>query len=307
MKLLVVGGNGFVGSSVVKHAVKRGWDVVSVSSSGRPFETKEGFSPSWTRRVEWRKGSPFEPATIADVLPSCTAAVSTLGILLETDYKSNKQPTLFGLLRGALAHATGDRGNPLARSSKHLKTYERINKDAVLSLLDAVIASRQPSNEQLQFPFVYLSAEDIFRPWIPFRYIATKREAERLIQARLAALKQSSIRPVFVRPSLIYHPHQRPLTTLPASVLEASAHVHRLINGDSARDGPAMIENASSSEPGSALQSLQSLLSVPPVHVDAVGEVVCRSLEDRAVEGVVDVARMRQLLARQAFNIEHVI
>ena len=56
-------------------------------------------------------------------------------------------------------------------------------------------------------PFVYLSAEDIFRPFISPRYIETKREAEQAILDRLASSSedasspQRSIRPVFVRPS----------------------------------------------------------------------------------------------------------
>lgn len=45
-----------------------------------------------------------------------------------------------------------------------------------------------------------------------------------------------------------------------------------------------------------AITSLASLLTVPPIHVDAVGEAVCRSIESPEVEGVVDVARMRGML-----------
>lgn len=52
--------------------------------------------------------------------------------------------------------------------------------------------------------FVYLSAEDIFRPFVPARYIATKREAEATIMRRvgeLQRLKHRAIRPILVRPS----------------------------------------------------------------------------------------------------------
>ena len=43
-RLLVVGGNGFVGSAVCKQALSRGWEVISISGSGRPFRTPRGLS-----------------------------------------------------------------------------------------------------------------------------------------------------------------------------------------------------------------------------------------------------------------------
>lgn len=51
LSLLVVGGNGFVGSSIVKAAVARGWNVTSLSRSGSPYKSPQGHSPAWTRKV----------------------------------------------------------------------------------------------------------------------------------------------------------------------------------------------------------------------------------------------------------------
>ena len=48
-------------------------------------------------------------------------------------------------------------------------------------------------------PFVYLSAEDIFRPWIPARYIRTKREAEQGLSEMTHG--RSDYRAVYIRPS----------------------------------------------------------------------------------------------------------
>lgn len=58
------------------------------------------------------------------------------------------------------------------------------------------------SHEELNGPrpFVYVSAEDIFRPFIPARYIETKREAELGIENMVA--KDPNYRAVFVRPSV---------------------------------------------------------------------------------------------------------
>lgn len=46
---------------------------------------------------------------------------------------------------------------------------------------------------------MYVSAEDIFRPIIPARYIETKREAEQYIGQKVAG--NPSYRAVYIRPS----------------------------------------------------------------------------------------------------------
>jgi hypothetical protein len=71
VRLLVVGGNGFVGerdtlgrsalenkvlnvvpgSSICKRAVSRGWEVHSLSRSGKAWTTPKGHSPAWTQKV----------------------------------------------------------------------------------------------------------------------------------------------------------------------------------------------------------------------------------------------------------------
>ena len=58
-QILVVGGNGFVGSAVCEEAVKRGFQVMSMSRSGRPARSKE----SWMDSVEWIKADALKPET----------------------------------------------------------------------------------------------------------------------------------------------------------------------------------------------------------------------------------------------------
>ena len=48
-------------------------------------------------------------------------------------------------------------------------------------------------------PFVYISAEDIFRPIIPAAYIETKREAEKQIERMMEG--RTDYRGVYLRPS----------------------------------------------------------------------------------------------------------
>lgn len=66
--------------------------------------------------------------------------------------------------------------------------YERINRDSALTVLRAFLETRptftssssaaSTISETPTNPFIYVSAEDIFRPFVPDRYISTKREAE---------------------------------------------------------------------------------------------------------------------------------
>lgn len=46
-----------------------------------------------------------------------------------------------------------------------------------------------------------------------------------------------------------------------------------------------------------ATSSLRNLLTVPPIHVDAVGEAICRAVSDQDIEGVMDVRKMRRMLS----------
>lgn len=78
---------------------------------------------------------------------------------------------------------------------------------AALAMLQAYADSTPSDSLSTPSPFVYLSAEDLFRPFVSPRYIETKREAEQLILEKLASnsadveTHHREIRPVFIRPS----------------------------------------------------------------------------------------------------------
>lgn len=118
-------------------------------------------------------------------------------------------------------------------------------------------------------------------------------------------------RPIFIRPSssaladsrcvgvdrhlgLIYHPIINPMSTLPATALNAAATVQALL--------PASLQlsNIFPTSPSKLLSpastSLASLLTIPPIHVDTIAEAVCMSIEDETVRGVVGVKEMRRML-----------
>ncbi|GAA5885355.1 hypothetical protein JCM16303_006016 [Sporobolomyces ruberrimus] len=309
MKICVFGGSGLVGSSIAKKAVKRGWNVVSVSQSGKPFRTPAGHSPAWVDQVEWTKGTPFDPTSYAKVLPSCDALVSTLGILLEDDYKQSGQAQPLSVLRSVVGNLIGETRNPLKKRGE--KTYERMNRDSAIEAFRAFRQSRSvpscTSPSTAPSPFVFISAEDVFRPFVPSRYIESKRQAEKTImEESLEDVGERGIRPIFIRPSLIYHPHLAPASTLPATLFEATSHLHSLIPSSlhlrtsTTSSSPLF---PSEEELPSSWNSFARLFRIPPIHADAVGEAVCRSIEGENVRGPVGVQDMRRMLGFEPVGV----
>ncbi|RID45915.1 hypothetical protein BRARA_I02609 [Brassica rapa] len=72
-RVVVLGGNGFVGSAICKEAISKGIEVVSVSRSGRP-----SLQDSWLDQVTWVTGDVFY-LNWDEVLLGATAVVSTIG------------------------------------------------------------------------------------------------------------------------------------------------------------------------------------------------------------------------------------
>lgn len=73
-KVLVLGGNGYVGSHVCKEALGKGFPVMSLSRSGRP-----GVHEPWADSVTWVRGDLFEPAKWENELDDVSAVISCVG------------------------------------------------------------------------------------------------------------------------------------------------------------------------------------------------------------------------------------
>ncbi|TDL24762.1 mitochondrial protein [Rickenella mellea] len=305
--ILVVGGNGFVGSAVCKAALARGMQVTSISSSGRSYKTPKGHSPAWTSKVNWLKADALDPSSYARLLPDKTAIVHTLGTLFEdTRYKAALKSGNLGAVAGSfLGSMLGGTGNPLAAGSNSKGSYETINRDSALRVCETFVSGDHQSAEVTgPRPFVYLSAEDIFRPFIPSGYIETKRHAELGISA--ITRSQPGYRGVYIRPSLIYHPYIRPLTTPIATLLDLSATLHRKLPPNLPTPsnvlrsiGSALSDNTSTPSEGlspSSFSSVANALVIPPIHVDHVAEAICLAIQNDDVAGVVGVKEMRDLI-----------
>ncbi|XP_008220617.1 PREDICTED: uncharacterized protein At1g32220, chloroplastic [Prunus mume] len=73
-KLLVLGGNGFVGSHVCREALDRGLSVASLSRSGR-----SSLHDPWANDVTWHKGNLLSPESLKDALDGVTSVISCVG------------------------------------------------------------------------------------------------------------------------------------------------------------------------------------------------------------------------------------
>ncbi|KAI3468392.1 hypothetical protein Pfo_025055 [Paulownia fortunei] len=73
-KLLVLGGNGFVGSHVCKEALNRGLTIASLSRSGR-----SSIQESWANSVIWHQGNLFSTDSWKDALKGVTSIISCVG------------------------------------------------------------------------------------------------------------------------------------------------------------------------------------------------------------------------------------
>ncbi|KAL6345529.1 hypothetical protein AAG906_017254 [Vitis piasezkii] len=73
-KLLVLGGNGFVGSHICKEALSRGITVASLSRSGR-----SSINDPWANSIEWHRGNLLSSDSWKEVLSGVTSVISCVG------------------------------------------------------------------------------------------------------------------------------------------------------------------------------------------------------------------------------------
>lgn len=316
--------------------------MTSMSPSGRPFLTPSGHRPAWSSSasIRWARGDAFDPSTYRKILTGedahpgsapassssaspVTAVVSTIGILLEANYKGPSGS--WEEVGKALARGWGlERQNPLEANAAAPGMYERMNRDAVLAIAETFVSTRDASSAPS--PFVFISAEDIFRPIIDGRYLSTKREAEAALErmswaaAEPAAASMSSppsppdavpdsdgagleseinsrpppppsprriLRPTFLRPGLMYHPHTRPISTLPSALLDLSANIHASL--------PGFFPTPAGLLQSLGQDSLARLLRHSPLHIDTVAKAASEAIARDNVSGPVGIEGIKAL------------
>ncbi|KAK4661516.1 uncharacterized protein QC763_0103830 [Podospora pseudopauciseta] len=255
-RLIVFGGNGFLGSRICRSAVARNWEVISISRSGQPHWPSSSPPPSWSSSVTWQKGDIFNPQSYLPFLPSATHIVHTLGILLEADYKS--------LLSGRPSPANPlDRkpGDPSPLNTRRQVTYETMNRDS------AILLAKEAEKAGVE-GFGYISAA-AGAPVLPSRYITTKREAEDIIQREFPKLRS-----VFYRAPFMWDSSRAVSLPIAAGGLVASTV-----------DGLT----------GGLLRGVLGAAAIKPLKVDLVADAVVEGLGDQSVRGVVEPKEIEEL------------
>lgn len=85
-KLVVPGGNGFIGTEICRVAVQNGHEVAAFGRTGRPALTPA--QHPWTQEVEWRAADVFEPDTWRDLLDDADAVVHSIATIQEDPSRS---------------------------------------------------------------------------------------------------------------------------------------------------------------------------------------------------------------------------
>ncbi|KAK5109894.1 hypothetical protein LTR62_006501 [Meristemomyces frigidus] len=281
-KLVVCGGNGFLGSRICKAAVARDWDVTSISRSGEPnwpsvssYQT----APPWSKSVTWRAANILQPEGYKADLEGADAVVHSMGILLEADYKgvlTGKESPVAGLRRAFSSTKQGSSANPLDRKTGEALepgeqdgqiTYELMNRDS------AIILAKE-ANEAKVSSFAYISAA-AGAPILPGRYINTKREAESTISTTFPRMRSLFIRPGFLFDS------SRTFTMPMAAVTYGGFLANSLTGGN--------------------LTWLMGAGGAKPLKADVVAEAVVEGLADDMVKGPVEVKEI-EMLANRAWR-----
>ncbi|KAF4121330.1 Nucleoside-diphosphate-sugar epimerase [Geosmithia morbida] len=292
-KLIVCGGNGFLGSRICKNGVARGWDVVSISRSGEPKwdnVTSSPTAPSWSRRVTWERADLLRPSVYASLLRGADYVVHSMGILLEADYKgvvSGRESPVAGLSK-AFASSRERRGgsDPLSKeagedfapaSANDQFSYEVMNRDSAIALArnaaaaaaGAAGATAGEGEDKGKVPaFCYVSAAG-GAPVLPQRYITTKRQAENTITNAFP-----SMRSIFPRPPIMYDT-SRPVTMASAAMCGGGAAFNQLTGG--------------------FFGGFLGAAGAKPLKVDTVADAIVEALSDDTVSGPIEIPQIEEL------------
>jgi uncharacterized protein YbjT (DUF2867 family) len=302
-KIVVCGGNGFLGSRICQHAVARGWDVTSISRSGDPDwaslqgTSSSGTPPPWARRVAWERADMLRPSTYAPLLAGADCVVHSMGILLEADYKRvvRGQESPLAFAQRAFSSARAASRPPTQKASKKsaattpgappessypapLAPDTDPEADLALPLTgeltyelmnrDSALALARLAARHGVRAMAYVSAA-AGAPVLPARYLSTKREAEGLIARDYAAL-----RGVFVRPPLMYDA-SRPVTVGVAAMVGAGAALNAVTGG--------------------LLKGLLGAAGMSAAKVDTVARATVEALEDESIRGPVEGGLLEEL------------
>eukprot|EP00633_Aureoumbra_lagunensis_P008540 CAMPEP_0197321316 /NCGR_PEP_ID=MMETSP0891-20130614/64413_1 /TAXON_ID=44058 ORGANISM="Aureoumbra lagunensis, Strain CCMP1510" /NCGR_SAMPLE_ID=MMETSP0891 /ASSEMBLY_ACC=CAM_ASM_000534 /LENGTH=280 /DNA_ID=CAMNT_0042813135 /DNA_START=81 /DNA_END=923 /DNA_ORIENTATION=+ len=192
-KLLVLGGSGYVGREVSRRAVRRGWEVTSLSRRGINPESGDPVMEA----VNWVAGDATDPNVVKPLVNEVDAVVHAVGLLFDVDSKLDKLNLI----------VSGSGSKPDEGS-----TYDRITRLTAFNAIDAANSKlRLPFAPRV--PFLFVSAAEAGWPTVQFGDIVEDRLAPEWLKRYLAAKRAveaklgdsvTTLRPVIFRPSLIW-------------------------------------------------------------------------------------------------------
>lgn len=261
--IAVVGGNGFLGRKICEVGVRLGWNVTSLSRSGKPPAPVSFLDNGWISKVKWAQADLFKPESYKSHLKDKTAVVHSVGILFENQSYKQAVNSNFNFLNDVQNLGNMLKGsNPMARDSK--TTYEAVQRDLAVILADAYL---EASEKNADPTMVYISA-DIKPPLVPEGYLTTKREAEFELSCK------EGLRSISVRPGIMYDESEL-LTNnrkLFSKFLGVGYKVKNRVLGDS-------------------IPALNGLVR-PPVSTEKVALKVYEKIGDKSFSGVVPLEQM---------------
>lgn len=191
-KLLVLGGNGYVGREVCKLAVARGYQVTSLSRRGVNPDIKD----KTLSAVNWVRGDAADEATVRNLVGENDAVVHAIGLLFDV----NSGLTNMNIV------VSGSGSVPDSES-----TYDKITRRTAFNVINAVRSKlRMPFSPPT--PLAFVSAAEAGWPDVSYgeaveqiapEWLREYLKAKRAVEAELS-LYPEAIRPVVFRPSLIW-------------------------------------------------------------------------------------------------------
>mmetsp|Transcript_116162 Transcript_116162/g.276071 ORF Transcript_116162/g.276071 Transcript_116162/m.276071 type:complete len:328 (-) Transcript_116162:52-1035(-) len=191
-RLLVLGGNGYVGREVCRLAVQRGFQVTSLSRRGENPEPGN----AELDQVKWVKGNAADSSTVQNVVGEADAVVHAIGLLFDV----NSGLTNLNLV------VSGSGSTPDDTS-----TYDKITRQTAFNVINAIKGRiRMPFSPPM--PMMFVSAAEAGWPDVALgpevekvapAWLKEYLVAKRAVEGELAS-STDTIRSAIFRPSLIW-------------------------------------------------------------------------------------------------------
>lgn len=194
-KVVVFGGTGYVGSQVCERLAKKGYQVTGVSRRGQ--NPRPGKSENLDK-VNWVQGDATDKKAVEKLVAQNDAVVHAVGLLFDVESGLQNLNTI----------VSGSKSIPGEES-----TYDNITRQTMFNILDAIESpvSRLKTGG-VKTPLAFVSCAEAGWPDVQFgdyveqnlapTWLKKYLVAKRAVESRLT--RSTAIRPVIVRPSLIW-------------------------------------------------------------------------------------------------------